>query len=128
MAPAPRNRSESLADPSRTAGVICKGLHQVSHPNDRHLRVKTPRSPVETEMPESLWDAIGEAAALADSLERDGLRLRYDIEEATGQVVASLCDLAGRRIRVLPLTEALGVSDGPAPSISPTSSEPDRSR
>ena len=84
---------------------------------DRHSRVTTPRTDGETEMPESLWEEIGEAAQLADSLERDGLQLRYEIEEATGRVVASLCDLGGRRVRVLPLTEALGAIDGGAPAV-----------
>ena len=67
-------------------------------------------------MPDALWDEIGAAAALGARLERDGLRLSYDVDEDTGRVVVSLCDLAGTPIRVLPLTEALGVPDGPAPA------------
>jgi hypothetical protein len=67
------------------------------------------------EIPDHVWDEVEAASRLWQELRAQDREVRFDTHEVTGRVVASLCDLDGGVVRLLPLRENFGTDDrGPA--------------
>ena len=60
-------------------------------------------------IPAEVWDQVAAAARLADQLHSQGRRVRFDVHELDGSVVADLVDEAGGLLRPLLLGEVIDV-------------------
>lgn len=77
------------------------------------LEVETARQrSVVPSVPQEVWDEVDAAARLWEELQAEGRQLRFEAPEAPGErVVVSLCDLEGRQVRRIGLTEAVGAAE-----------------
>lgn len=62
-------------------------------------------------IPDFVREEMSQAAELWQSLQDDGKRLQYEIDELTGRVIAELRDLDGTLRGPVALTQALGAAD-----------------
>ncbi|HWI22573.1 MAG TPA: hypothetical protein VNT22_08165 [Baekduia sp.] len=63
-----------------------------------------------------MQEEMRRAHELGDQLQDEGLVLRYEINEITSRVVATLRDLDGTLVRTVPLLEALAADDDGVPA------------
>jgi hypothetical protein len=63
------------------------------------------------DIPEHVWDEVEAASQLWHELRAQNRELRFDSHDVKGRVVASLCDLDGQTLRVVPLREAIAATD-----------------
>src|SRR5262245_59280318 len=66
------------------------------------------------EIPDHVWDEVEAASRLWQELRARDREVRFDTDNATGRVVATLRDLGGGVVRPLRLRDTFGV-DGPLP-------------
>jgi hypothetical protein len=62
-------------------------------------------------IPEHVLDEIDAAALRAEHLRADSREVRFEMDDSTGRVVASLREVDGGVVRALPLREAVGYDD-----------------
>src|SRR4051812_40884401 len=62
-------------------------------------------------IPAHLLDAIDAAAMRAEDLRAHNREVRFEMDDSTGEVLASLREVDGGIIRALPLREAIGHDD-----------------
>jgi hypothetical protein len=63
------------------------------------------------EIPEHVWNEVEAASQLWHELRAENREVRFDSHDVSGRVVASLCDLDGGLLRVIPLHQAIEVDD-----------------
>jgi hypothetical protein len=62
-------------------------------------------------IPDHVLDAIDAAAMRAEDLRAHNREVRFEMDDSTGRVLASLREVDGGVIRALPLREAVGYDD-----------------
>ena len=68
-------------------------------------------------IPDHVLDGIDAAALRAEDLRANNREVRFDMDDSTGRVVASLREVDGDVVRALPLREVVGYDDdGPQPA------------
>jgi hypothetical protein len=72
------------------------------------------RRPAVPDVPEHVWEEVEAASQLWRDLRCLDREIRFETDDVTGGVVASLCDLGGGVVRPLPLRAAV-ITDDPGP-------------
>ncbi len=67
-------------------------------------------------IPAEVLDEVAAAARLCDELQAGGHHVRFGVHDLTGRVVVDLCDLDGKILRPISLTDAVTASADPAPA------------
>ena len=97
------------ASPSRTASPPVDGSQQV-------YDFEAARRARDGRIPDEALVEVDAAARLYHELRAGGRQLRFDLHEASGQVAVSLCDLDGKVLRRVSLTDVVTLTVDPDPA------------
>jgi hypothetical protein len=67
-------------------------------------------------IPDEVLDEVAAAARLCDELQARGGQVRFGLHDLTGGVVVDLCDLDGKILRPISLTDAVTAPADPDPA------------